>query len=85
MTIVDTLFFILSKIDRESEEDRSEALEFETRIIEENVGKGKVKIHPLSPRWALDGKRRGDNGLLPTSLLPGLERRLQDFLVPEKR
>ena len=83
-SFVDKLFFILNKIDQVSEADRNEALEFTTRIIEENVGKGKVKIHPLSARWALDGKRQGDNGLLQASLLPDFERRLQEFLIHEK-
>lgn len=81
---VDKLFFILNKIDQVSEADREEALEFTTRIIEENVGKGRVKMHPLSARMALDGKRQGDNGLLQASLLPAFERRLQDFLIHEK-
>jgi len=81
---VDKLFFILNKIDQVSEADREEALEFTTRIIEENVGKGRVKMHPLSARMALDGKRKGDSGLLQASLLPAFERRLQDFLVYEK-
>jgi len=81
---VDKLFFILNKIDQVSEADREEALEFTTRIIEENVGKGRVKMHPLSARMALDGKRKGDNGLLQASLLPDFERRLQDFLIHEK-
>jgi GTPase SAR1 family protein len=83
-SFVDKLFFILNKIDQVSEADRNEALEFSTHIIEEDVGKGKVKIHPLSARWALDGKRQGDNGLLQKSLLPDFERRLQDFLVHDK-
>lgn len=83
-SFVDKLFFILNKIDQVSEADREEALEFTTRIIEENVGKGRVKMHPLSARMALDGKRQGDNGLLQASLLPDFERRLQDFLIHEK-
>jgi GTP-binding protein EngB required for normal cell division len=83
-SFVDKLFFILNKIDQVSVEDRNESLEFSARIIEEDVGKGKVKIHPLSARWALDGKRQGDEGLLQRSLLPDFERRLQEFLVNEK-
>lgn len=83
-SFVDKLFFILNKIDQVSEAERKEALEFTTRIIEENVGKGRVRMHPLSARMALDGKRQGDNGLLQASLLPDFERRLQDFLVHEK-
>ena len=83
-SFVDKLFFILNKIDQVSEADRHEAMEFTTRIIEESVGKGKVKIHPLSARWALDGKKQGDNGLLQASLLPDFELRLQDFLVHDK-
>ncbi|HQN18639.1 MAG TPA: dynamin family protein [Syntrophobacteraceae bacterium] len=83
-SFVDKLFFILNKIDQVSEADRNEALDFTTHIIEEDIGKGKVKIHPLSARWALDGKREKDAALLQRSLLPDFEWRLQDFLVHEK-
>jgi GTP-binding protein EngB required for normal cell division len=81
---VDKLFFVLNKIDQVSDEDRAESLEFTTRILEGDLGNGKVKIHPLSARWALDAKKSSDVRTLERSLLPDFEKRLQDFLMNEK-
>jgi GTPase SAR1 family protein len=81
---VDKIFFVLNKIDQVSESDRQESLEFTGRIIEEVVGPGKVRIYPLSARWALDGKKAGDELLLERSLLPAFEKQLLHFLAREK-
>jgi hypothetical protein len=81
---VDKLFFILNKIDQVSEEDRLESSGFTTRILEDDLGKGKVKMYPLSARWALEGKKGQDEALLSRSLLPDFERQLQEFLLHEK-
>ncbi len=81
---VDKLFFVLNKIDQVSDEDREESLEFTIRILEEDLGEGKVKIYPLSARWALEGKKGGDGQYLERSLLPGFEQHLQHFLIHEK-
>ncbi|MFZ0929961.1 MAG: dynamin family protein [Syntrophobacteraceae bacterium] len=81
---VDKIFFVLNKIDQVSDKDREESLEFTIRILEEDLGKGKVKISPLSARWALEGKKAGDRQSLERSLLPGFERHLKDFLIHEK-
>lgn len=81
---VDKLFFVLNKIDQVSDEDRRESLEFTARILEEDVGNARVKIQPISARWALEGKKARDNNKVKESLLPDFERQLQDFLVNEK-
>jgi GTP-binding protein EngB required for normal cell division len=81
---VEKLFFVLNKIDQVSNDDRREALEFTARIIEDDLGAGRARIHPLSARWALDGKKNHDDTLVRQSLLPDFERQLQDFLVHEK-
>jgi GTPase SAR1 family protein len=81
---VDKIFFVLNKIDQASESDRKESLEFTARIIEQEVGQGKVRIYPLSARWALEGKKAGDDLLLERSLLPEFETQLLDFLAREK-
>ena len=81
---VDKVFFVLNKIDQVSDSDREESLEFTARVIEEEVGPRKVRIYPLSARWALEGKRAGDDLLLGRSLLPEFERQLLDFLAREK-
>jgi len=81
---VDKVFFVLNKIDQVSDSDRKESLDFTTRVIEEEVGKGKVRINPLSARWALEGKNGEDDLLLGRSLLPEFEKQLLDFLAREK-
>ena len=81
---VDKVFFVLNKIDQVSDSDQRESLEFTTRVIEEEIGTGKVRIYPLSARWALEGKRTGDDVLLQRSLLPEFETQLLDFLAREK-
>ena len=81
---VDKVFFVLNKIDQVSDSDREESLEFTARVIEEEVGPRKVRIYPLSARWALEGKRAGDDLLLGRGLLPEFERQLLDFLAREK-
>jgi hypothetical protein len=53
-------------------------------VIEEDFGKGKVKIFPLSARWALEGKLNKDEATLKKSLLPDFEARLRNFLIQEK-
>ncbi len=81
---VDKVFFVLNKVDQVSDSDLKESLEFTVRVIEEEVGQGKVRIYPLSARWALEGKQAGDALLLERSLLPEFERQLLDFLAREK-
>lgn len=80
----DKIFFVLNKIDQVNEEDRQESLEFTKTVIEEDFGKGKVKIFPLSARWALEGKLNKDEATLKKSLLPDFEARLRNFLIQEK-
>ncbi|MGC9966185.1 MAG: dynamin family protein [Syntrophobacteraceae bacterium] len=81
---VDKVFFVLNKIDQVSDSDRKESLEFTARVIEDDVGPGRVRIYPLSARWALEGKKAGDDLLLGRSLLPEFEKQLLDFLAREK-
>ena len=81
---VDKVFFVLNKVDQVSDSDQKESLEFTVRVIEEEVGQGKVRIYPLSARWALEGKKAGDDLLLERSRLPEFERQLLDFLAREK-
>jgi small GTP-binding protein len=81
---VDKVFFVLNKIDQVDDEDRQESLQFTTRVIEEEVGAGKVRIYPVSARRALDAKIAGDNGLLALSRLPEFEKQLLEFLAREK-
>jgi len=78
------IFFVLNKIDQVSASDQRESMDFTTRVIEEDVGAGKVRIYPLSARWAVEGKQAGDEALLERSLIAEFEKQLQDFLAREK-
>lgn len=81
---VDKIFFVLNKVDQVSDGDWQESLEFTSGIIEDEIGAEKVRIYPLSAKWALEGKKNGDRSLLQRSRLPEFERRLLDFLTREK-
>lgn len=83
-SFADKIFFVLNKIDQVSEEERSESLEFTKVILEEDFGKGKVNIFPLSAKWALEGKLKNDEIALKKSLLPEFESKLRSFLIKEK-
>jgi len=81
---VDKLFFVLNKIDQVSLEDREESLSFTMQVLEDDLGTGKVKIFPLSARWALEGKKAQDREMVSRSLLPDFEQRLREFLLHDK-
>lgn len=83
-SFADKIFFVLNKIDQVNEEERSESLEFTKIILEEDFGKGKVNIFPLSAKWALEGKLKNDEIALKKSLLPEFESKLRNFLIKEK-
>lgn len=83
-SFADKIFFILNKIDQVSDEDRAESLEFTKDVLEQDFGKGKVNIFPLSARWALEGKLKSDEVTLRRSLLPEFESTLRNFLIREK-
>ena len=80
----DKVFFVLNKIDQVDDGDRQESLQFTTRVVEEEVGAGKVRIYPVSARRALEAKISGDKEMLALSLLPEFENQLLDFLAREK-
>ncbi|MCK8604257.1 dynamin family protein [Desulfoferrobacter suflitae] len=81
---VQKIFFIQNKIDYLDEEDRRESMLFSKRVIEEALGDGKVNIHPLSAKQALEAKLNRDEGKLEQSFLPDFDRVLGDFLTREK-
>ncbi len=78
------LFFLLNKIDQVSEKDFEESMAFTREVLEEDLGAGNVRVHPLSARMALEAKKSGDRENLVRSHLPDFEEQLQSFLAQEK-
>ncbi|MHB8160329.1 MAG: dynamin family protein [Thermoleophilia bacterium] len=78
------LFFVQNKIDMVNAAESVESLEFTRRVIEDQIGIKDVNIFPLSAKNALEGKLRGDLGMIEDSGLPAFERMMGDFLVEEK-
>jgi hypothetical protein len=81
---VHKLFFVLNKIDYVDEPERQEALDFTSRILQENLATDKVTVFPLSAKLALKAKTNGHPELLGASLLPPFEDHLRRFLYQEK-
>jgi small GTP-binding protein len=81
---VHKLFVVLNKVDYVEEEQRREALEFTTQVLQANLATEQVMIFPLAAKLALDGKVKGRPELLEASLLPEFENHLRQFLYKEK-
>lgn len=81
---VEKIFFIQNKIDYLDEPDRLESMSFSKTVIEEALGDGKIRIHPLSAKLALEGKLNEDEEKLRRSFLPEFDQVLGEFLTREK-
>jgi GTP-binding protein EngB required for normal cell division len=81
---VDKIFFIQNKIDYLSDEERSESMAFSKKVIEEALGMDGIRIHPLSAKMALEGKRSQDEDMLVKSRLPEFDGVLGEFLLKAK-
>jgi ribosome biogenesis GTPase A len=81
---VHKLFFVLNKTDYVDAPERQEALEFTTRVLQDNLGTENLTIFPLSAKLALNGKSNGHPEYLEASLLPSFEQHLRSFLYKEK-
>jgi GTPase SAR1 family protein len=80
----DKFFFVLNKIDYVDEADMKHAISFNERILSEKLGKGRVRLFPVSARMALEAKADGDAALLERSGYAAFEGALERFLVEEK-
>lgn len=77
-------FFILNKIDYLADADRSRALDFVVKTLQDKVGWTGVKVFPLSARRALEGRQAGRDEMLADSGLPEFSSELATFLMQEK-
>ena len=81
---VDRLFFIVNKIDQVGEREQAESMDFTRSILCKALDCEDVALHPLSARWALEARQKGDMQKLEESLLPRFEEQLKAFLLKEK-
>lgn len=81
---VDKIFFIQNKIDYMDEEERKESMLFSRNVLEKTLGRDDIQIYPLSAKWALEGKLKGDEQKLQKSFLPDFDAILGNFLMKEK-
>jgi len=81
---VDKIFCIQNKVDYLDDADRCESMAFSKQVIEAALGDGRVVIHPLSAKLALEGRLEDDPDKLNASCLPKLEAVLTDFLTHQK-
>ena len=81
---VPRLFFLLNKVDRLSQEELNEALQFTRQVLTEELGSVDVQLYAVSARRALQARLNGDHTALETSGLPRFERELARFLREER-
>lgn len=74
------IFFVQNKVDRLTPAEQEEALAFCRSVLAPLFPGQEVRIYPLSARLALEGKLENDEEKLEQSLLPALERSLEEFL-----
>jgi len=79
----DKFIFVLNKTDLVEASDLSESMEFTTNLIREDLGQS-VNLYPVSAKFALLGKLKGDTDKLNRSNMLAFEKDLKDFLHHEK-
>ena len=77
-------FFILNKIDYLDDSGVEEALRFSEKVLSSHAKFDNPVICPLSAKFALEGRIKGDEGMLEKSRLPQFNQILRDFLMKEK-
>ena len=81
---VSKIFFVQNKADRLSSEELSESVQFNKRVIEEELGYDSLQIFPISARLALEGKISGNRNVLVSSNIDEFEQALGTFLMKER-
>ena len=79
----DKFIFVLNKTDLVEASDLSESMDFTTNLIQEDLGQS-VNLYPVSAKFALLGKLKGDTDKLSQSNMLAFEKDLKDFLHHEK-
>ncbi|ACV63015.1 dynamin family protein [Desulfofarcimen acetoxidans DSM 771] len=77
-------FFILNKIDYLDDSGVEEALRFSEKVLSSHAKFDNPVICPLSAKFALEGRIKGDEEMLEKSRLPQFNQILRDFLMKEK-
>ncbi len=81
---VDRIFFVVNKIDLVADNERGEVLAFVAETLRSRIGRGAVKVFPVSARLGIVARTAGDPVLYAQSGLKALEEALAFFLSAEK-
>jgi GTPase Era involved in 16S rRNA processing len=81
---VDKVFFVFNKVDMLQERDLIEAVDYNVKVLREEMGNDAVAFLPVSALRALEAKREQSLLQLQLSGLPDAERSIQMFLQQEK-
>lgn len=81
---VNKVFFILNKKDYLDDAELEESLQFNRRVISEELDFNGIEVFALSAKQALVGQIKGDHALVDSSNIELLTSRLETFLLKEK-
>jgi len=81
---VPRIFFVQNKVDHLLPTELQESLEFNRRIILQELGYDSIRIFPVSARLGLEGKASSDQAMLGSSNLSEFEQELGSFLMKER-
>jgi GTP-binding protein EngB required for normal cell division len=81
---VPRMFFVQNKMDHLSSEELEQSVEFNRKVIEDELGYDSVHIFPISARQALRGKLQGNPDMVDESRVPEFERTLGRFLMKDR-
>lgn len=79
------IIFIMTKADLLAPHERTEALDFLRDVLRTRTGLEPERIFPVSARFALEARERGDETLWQESGLEALQQSLADFAQVDKR
>jgi hypothetical protein len=81
---VNRFLFVVTKIDRFSQEERAQSVGYTSRIIEHHAGLPNPPMYPLSARLALESRTQNNPAKYAASGFPEFMRGLEVFLVRER-
>ncbi|MBI3920017.1 MAG: dynamin family protein [Armatimonadetes bacterium] len=81
---VNQFVFAVTKIDRFSEEERTQSMQYTHRIIEEYAGIENPPLYPVSSKLALEARSTGDREKLDQSGFPDFRQGLEHYLIRER-
>lgn len=81
---VDQFVFAITKIDRFSDTERAQSVDYTRRTIEEFAGIEDPPMYPVSAKLMQEGRSAGDSQKVSSSGFPDFERGLEHYLIRER-